>query len=98
MQCTVIFKDERSTDYILIRVFPLQEYSQKNVYPQPVEVWQNPDVYELDDPSKSVFILSSSLVCHCAFSPLDIARLSMGNNCIAVIPYNSYFGITMPLI
>ena len=31
MQCTVIFKDERSTDYILIRVFPLKVFPEKRL-------------------------------------------------------------------
>lgn len=94
MQCTVLFTDpDHSTDYILVKVFPLQEHPQKNYYPFPEEVWQKPDSSELQDSSKCAYILCSHLVCRCAYSPFDT---SLSHAEITVIPCNPYFGAMAP--
>lgn len=95
VQCTFIISqsDTNSTteDYIIIRVFPLQEHPQKFFYPQPAEVWQNPHTNQLQDSSKLKYILASSIVCRCAYTQFYDSQSSM--NGITVIPCNPYFGV-----
>ena len=97
-QCTFVFKQSDTTTisegYIVVRVFPLQEHPQKLFYPKPAEVWQNPHTNQLQDSSKLKYILTASIVCHCAYSHFYDAQAFTDG--ITVIPCNPYFGIIMP--
>ncbi len=81
---------DTTEDYVLVRVFPVEEHAQKLFYPQPAEVWQKPDTSQLQDSSKLRYILVSSLICRCAYSPFDGIVTSTDG---ITVPY---FGITMP--
>ena len=77
------------TEFILLRVIPLQEHHQRYYYPQPVEVWRMPN----PDFLMTLIIMLIFIYLVYSASVHILCLLVIVYMCVTVVPCNRYSGI-----